>query len=273
VPTARLVADAVTLAGQLPTGIAGVAGVPRSGMIPASVIATQLQLPLYELTEDGNLNRLGHGSRGRGFGFAGDEAGPVAVVDDTVYGGNAMRRARAAMALPGRKAVFAAVYVRPQARAAVDVFARELESPHLLEWNWANNGPLTGRSANPVYGAGVAADLDGVIVHDAESGGRVGSAYMVPRSRPIPLVVTGRHERHRAVTEELLRRVGCKWTRMEMLPDGVPLTPETAAAHKAKHYKTSGCGFFVESCPTQAALIHEATRKPVVCPLVGRVFQ
>src|SRR5947209_13704112 len=39
VSTARLATDAALLAGKLPAGIAGVVGVPRSGLIAASIVA------------------------------------------------------------------------------------------------------------------------------------------------------------------------------------------------------------------------------------------
>jgi hypothetical protein len=271
VSTTRLVAEAVRLAGLLPP-VCGVAGIPRSGMSPAAVIATHLQLPLYQLTEDGRLDRLGHGSRGRTLGFP-PARGPVAVVDDTVYGGGAMERARAAVARLGVPALFAAVFVRPEARGAVDVYARLLPSPHLLEWNVMNNGPFCGRAADPVYGAGVALDLDGVIVHDADSGGPVGGAYLVPRTVPCRLIATGRRARHWGATVDHLARVGASWARLEMLPDDAPDdTPEAIAAHKARHYAASGCGFFVESEPVQAAEIFRLTGKPVICPRAAAVW-
>jgi hypothetical protein len=53
----------------------------------------------------------------------------------------------------------------------------------------------------------------------------------------------------------------------------VPLTAENAALHKARHYRGSGCGFFVESCPVQAEIIHRQTGLPVVCPIESKVWQ
>lgn len=273
VTTARLVADAVTLAGLLPVDCPAVAGIPRSGMLPAAVVATHLHLPLYELTESGQLNRLGHGSRGRALGFpGGGRAGPVAVVDDTVYGGGAMRSARGHAGRLGLRAVFAAVYARPEAAGVVDVYARPLPSPHLLEWNVTNNGPFAGLAANPVYRAGVALDLDGVIIHDAVSGGPVGTPYLVPRTHACRLIATGRPGRYRAETESLLRRLGTRWERLEMLPDGTPVTDQAIAHHKARHYAASGCGFFVESDPVQAELIFRMSGRPTICPRTGQVW-
>jgi hypothetical protein len=268
ISTADLVRDAITLAGLLPPGVSGIAGIPRSGLIPAAVIATHLQLPLWELNDAGYLRRLGHGSRGRHLGFAGGTDGQLAVVDDTVYSGGAMRRVR--QALQGRPAVFTAIYVRPEERATVDLFGRLLAGPHLLEWNLFNNGPFVG-SGPAVFRDGVATDLDGVLCHDAASGGKIGTPYLLPRRQVCKLIATGRRERDRAGTEAWLRQWGVSWGRLEMYPDAAPAGGE--ATHKARHFAESGCGFFVESDTGQAEAIFRLAGKPVICPAARRVWQ
>ena len=270
VSTAQLVADSIALAGLAPADCSGVVGVPRSGMLPASTIAMHLHLPLGEIDGGGRVRWLSHGTRGGGGLLR--PGGPILVVDDTVFGGGATRRAREQLA--GVNAIFSAVYARPEAAGVLDLYARELREPHLLEWNYPNNGRVGGLVCEPAhYGHAAATDLDGVLVHDDLSGGPVGSLYLAPRLYPVRLIVTGRHERHRAATEADLRRVGVRFDRLVMLPDDTPLTTETAAAHKARHFADSRFGFFLESCPDQAAIIHATAKKPVICPRAGRVFQ
>jgi len=267
VPTASLAADSSRLAGRLPPDVSGVVGVPRSGMIPAAVIATALHLPLYELADDGP-RLLSQGARGRYFGLAGG-GGPLAVVDDTVSRGSAMRRARAA--LRGRPALYGAVYVLPESTGLVDFYHEVLPDPHLLEWNLFNSWMASSPEHLPFYGGGVAVDFDGVLCHDEESGGVVGTPYLLPRASPCRLIVTGRPEAYRPQTEEWLRRWGVRWEQLEMLPNDVPFTPGRAAAHKARHFTTSPCGVFVESDPEQALLISTLSKKSVVCPRTGVV--
>ena len=263
VSTARLVRDAIALAGKLPPDTSGVAGVPRSGMPPAAVIAVHLHLPLWEVTEAGELRRMGSGHRGRQTPHSPPD-GPLVVVDDTVHNGGTMTRLRRALADRGTPARYAAVYVRPGSERVVDFFAEPLHTPHLLEWNWANQA----------FAQHVAADFDGVLCHDAESGGPTGTPYMVPRVYPIPLIATGRPERHRAVTESWLAAHGVRYARLEMLPDDAEPTPANVAAHKATHYgASSASAFFVESDPTQAEIIQRLSGKPVVCPILEKVFQ
>lgn len=268
VSTADLVADAVRLAALLPPDVGGIVGIPRSGMIPASVIATHLHLPLWELDGRGQLRQMGAGSRGGSL----RRSGRLVVVDDTVYAGGAMLRARAA--LSGKPALFTAVYARPEASRAVDLYAVDLYAPHLLEWNIVANGPWAGMASHPSYRKGVATDLDGILCHDHASGGPVGTPYLLPRAHPCRLIVTGRHERGRGVTEEWLRRWGVRWQRLEMLPDHEDGgSAEAIARHKAAHYAASGLGYMIESDPVQAETIHRLAGLPVICPIARRVFQ
>jgi hypothetical protein len=238
-------------------------------MLPASVIATHLHLPLLTLDPHG-LRTISAGSRG---GSLRKAHGPLFVVDDTVYAGSAMQRARSI--LRNHPCIYAAVYVRPEALSAVDFAARELPMPHLLEWNMLNNGPVAGyaaASAGGIYGRGVATDLDGILCHDEESGGKPGTPYLPARQHVLPLIITGRKESTRASTEAWLASQGIRFERLEMLPESVPFTWQEAAFHKARHYGNSACGFYVESCPNQAKIIFEQTGKPVICPIINTVF-
>jgi len=269
ISTSQLAKDSITLAGVLPPNISGVVGIPRSGMIPATIISTLLHLPLWELTSAGPVP-MNAGSRGPGLYRVN---GPLAVIDDTSWGGAAMATARRRMR--GLPAVYGVVYALPLETSQHDLHVRHLHSPHLLEWNLPNNGPFWG-ACDPVasswFRAGCACDLDGVLLHDELSGGKPGTPYLLPRAQPVRLIVTGRSESSRNQTEATLRAWGVRWERLEMLPDDVELTSETAARHKAEHYGKVDCGFFMESCPEQAFLIHKITGKPVICPRVEKVL-
>lgn len=267
VSVADMARDAVRLAGMLPPDVVGIVGIPRSGMIPASIMATTLHLPLLSVAPGVGLIRTGNGGRGHSFQ---PRAGRVAVVDDTVYAGGAMTQAR--HDLRNTPAVYCAVYVKPSGRHHVDLYARELQSPHLLEWNITNNGPFSGHASNPAYKAGIACDFDGIFCHDDKSGGVVGTPYLLPRMHACRLVVTGRPERHRAETEAWLQKWGAKVDRLVMYPDGEPWSESLVAKFKGSVYKESGCGFFLESCPRQAEVINAVSGKSVICPAAGRVW-
>lgn len=267
VSTQQLVADAIRLAGLLPSDITGIAGIPRSGLIPASIVSAHLHLPLYELSHDG-LVRLGNGFRGSSF----NEVKRLAVIDDTSYSGSAISKARKQLA--GGNHLFAVVYCRPEADGAVDLYASHLHSPHLLEWNILNNSVVVGKALDSFFGGGIATDIDGVLLHDTASGGVPGTLYLAARSYPIPLIVSGRFEEQREHTECTLREFGIQWDRLQMHPTNYDKFPSQSdiAAFKARHYAASTCNLFIESDPEQAAIIHERSKKPVCCPRISKCW-
>jgi hypothetical protein len=271
ISTARLVTDAVKLASKLPKGIAGIVGIPRSGMIPAATMATILHVPLLELTDCTCWNSRTASSRGH---LLRERHGPLVVVDDTVYSGAAITRARAIMR--GKQAIFSAVYVHPAKEKTVDVFGELLPPPHFLEWNFPNHGPYWGAYSAElagIYRKGVASDIDGVCVHDEDSGGELGKPYLAPRVCECPLLITGRAEKWRKLTEDQLNDHGIRWTRLEMLPNGMNPTWQNCALHKALVFRESECGLFIESCPLQAELINHLSKRPVICPRTEKVYQ
>jgi len=282
ISTAQLTADAVSLVAQLPPRLAGVVGIPRSGILPASALATHLHLPLLELTEKG-VRPLGHGIRGKR-GFAAAPDAPYLVVDDSVYNGAAMQSAK--QVLRDHAAFFAAVYVTPWMTELVDFFARAI-SPHLFEWNLVNAGIWAGNTYDPIFGGGFATDLDGILcrdptVPDADDGPLLeryrqwlseAAPRLLPRRVTTKLIVTARLERWRPETEAWLRKWGVQWERLIMHPAAKASQRGDIAAWKAQHYGASRCSFFCESSPEQAAEIFRLTGKPVVCPAVSRVWQ
>jgi uncharacterized HAD superfamily protein len=235
-------------------------------------------LPLYQLA-NGKAEPIASGSRG-----SEPAAGKLLVVDDTVYRGSAIVQARATL----KDALFAAVYVRPEAAGVVDFHAELLPSPHLCEWNLFNNGTVAGQAANPIFGAGLATDFDGILceepqVPDADDGpgleryrqwlinARPGS--LLPRKHPIPLIVTGRLERFRAETEEWLKRHRVKWDKLVMHPADKASERKNVGEWKGRIFAESRCGFFVESDPRQAPTIAEVSGKPVICPVQEKVYR
>ena len=67
------------------------------------------------------------------------------------------------------------------------MWAEDLYLPLILEWNFANS----------IVSQVCAFDLDGVIVHDADSGGQPGTPLYLPRRHPVH-IITGRGQVHRA---------------------------------------------------------------------------
>lgn len=280
VTTERLVSDTYKLVAKLPPDLAGIVGISRSGILPANLLCQHLHLPMWILRQDsskaqpkewgaGDVIACGNGWR---LSDHRPKPGPVVVIDDTQMTGRSIRRARpiteAWAAERDVELLWAVVYQNPlvSPKDKAEIIARELPRPHFLEWNLFN-GPHVERCAF---------DIDGILCDEQpkrEELGPHGRPPLYPvRKKAMKLLVTGRHERHRASTLAWLAKWGMKCDRLEMLPDGVEHGPGIVSAHKAAHFAASKLLWFVESCPIQAREIAKLTGKPVICPAAAKVY-
>jgi uncharacterized HAD superfamily protein len=155
----------------------------------------------------------------------------------------------------------------------VDLCVAAYPGMHFLEWNWANAG----------HGAACAYDFDGILCVecppiDDDRDQRYlrflesAAPLFLPRRLPVPLIVTGRHERYRPQTVAWLARQRVRVERLVMRDWDGAHDPMRIAGFKARHYAASACGLFAESELAQAERINHLTGKPVLCPAAGRVY-
>jgi uncharacterized HAD superfamily protein/hypoxanthine phosphoribosyltransferase len=245
-----------------------VAGISRSGLIPAAMIAQQLNLPLFG-TSRGRFIELVGGQRlsKRMHHF------PAIVVDDSVFTGRAMQEA--VRFLQVREKVYrAAVYCTPGNQGVVDFFAREIPRPRYFEWNLLHH-PDTSTFV---------LDIDGVLCHDPTVSDNDDDKYREALAHARPLHLPSRHiyglctnrlERWRDVTEDWLARHNVFYGELQMSPYLTAAERRQDSAYgtrKGAYYAASAATLFVESCPKQAALIAKVSGKPVICPTHFEAF-
>jgi uncharacterized HAD superfamily protein len=267
----ELIEGARTLTAKL-HGVDAVAGVTRSGMVPASMIATLLHVPLMEANPAIGIRPLHGGWRIRS---SSQDFSKIAVVDDTVATGYSMSEMR--KSLRGRRdCVFAAVFVNPPHIGMVDEHATLLGVPHFLEWNLFNS----------IHFDNAATDFDGILCEecppDVDDDGERYADWMIrakplhlPRRSPVKLIVTARLEKYRHLTESWLDHHGVQFDRLVMGPWRT-LEERRRLFHagrfKGEAFAKSTCGVFVESCPQQSRQIADVSGKSVICPASGQVF-
>lgn len=278
-----LARDALSLVPRLPPDITHVIGSARSGLVPASLIASMLHLPVSvirsrpaDVMPAGNGWRLLEG--------APKNHGRTLVVDDTTMTGNSLLRAKTILKNTGRNGpfVFASVYCNPAAATKPDLWAQDLPWPHLLEWNLFNSVLLDS----------FALDFDGILCEDCppaddDDGARYrrflqeARPLHLVRKRPIKLIVTARLERYRADTLKWMDRWGVRAKEIIMGPwqTVAERRRQDVAAWKAdalKRFLAKRGGippkFYIESHAGQAARIAELTGRLVVCPPARRCF-
>ncbi len=249
ITVAKLADDSVKLASLLPDDIDTVVAIPRSGMIPASIVACLLHLPLHTII-DGKIVPCGHGHRLRDSKFCPKR---IAFIDDTFAGGAAQRKLQEDWLLV-EPHIHAVVY------SSVDhgphLYARHLPMPHLLEWNLFNS----------CYIPSIATDMDGILCHNPPHGQ---IPLYLPRRQSICAIVTARPVTEMSETVQWLAAHGVEYEQLSMWPhaDESHNTAEIAA-WKAACVRASGAEWYVESEPGLADLIRSHGLR-VLCPRQG----
>lgn len=275
---AQLVLNVRALLKKLPRSLiqnlAGILGVPRSGMLPATMIANHLHLPLSDVSSFSTLGWFPSG--GKRLLTSNPTSGTILVVDDSAHTGGSMAASLQQLeAVPAFKYVSCAVYRCPEKQAPVDYYALDVPKPRYFEWNLLQHPDL----------GTFMLDLDGVLcydpVQDDDGQGYVESItnatpYHLPRF-PVHSICTMRLKRHREVTECWLSKHGVQYRSLNMvdLPTASARCSEIRSygRWKGKLYKESDAQLFVESDKQQAGVISLYSEKPVICLENNTIYQ
>ncbi|TXH16723.1 MAG: hypothetical protein E6R03_05020 [Hyphomicrobiaceae bacterium] len=284
IKSAQLQEDIKLLLAKVPSDVTAIAGVARSGLSVATMLAMYLQLPMITIRQTLNdIVDTGNGWRLGGSKHIDPRQGKILVVDDTVMTGNSIKAIRPLVSREIGNAIYAAVYVNPLAKLKPDIWAVDLPWPHILEWNVFNS----------ILSPSCAMDFDGILCHDCPPGSdddgekyldfiRNAAPLYVPRRTAIPLIVTARIEKYRAETEAWLSRHGIRWQQLVMHPaktlrermrDNIPAYKARHYAAWAKNHRPSpGPIIFFESEDRQAREIARESKLMVICPHTAGVY-
>ncbi|CAD0009803.1 phosphoribosyltransferase family protein [Flavobacterium chungangense] len=245
-----------------------IVGVPRSGMLPANLLALYLNRPYTDIHSFLNGHIYKAGARSQFFDIS--EFKNVLVVDDSIASGSAMVEVKESLKhLNGKFNIkYCAIYVIPGKEKMVDYFFEFVPLPRYFQWNILNHTTLEKACF----------DIDGVLCADPlPEQNDDGEKYIdfilnapplfIPGSK-IGTIVTSRLEKYRKETETWLAANNIKYNELVMLD-----LPNMAARqrannhgdHKAKAYLSKPYVLFIESEYHQALEINRLTKKPVLC--------
>jgi uncharacterized HAD superfamily protein/hypoxanthine phosphoribosyltransferase len=263
-------ADAVVRnAYRVPSDIDLVVGIPRSGILPASMLALQLNLPFQELEAFLQRCPIMVGRTAKVTISTEAPIRKVLVVDDSVASGESARdvRSRLEAERPDLETVFLAVYGTTGHSADVEIIFEVVETPRMFQWNLMRHARL----------GDACFDIDGVLCHDPdqrENDDAEGYLKFLLEAKPllrsnarIKHLVTSRLEKYRPQTEQWLREHGVDYEKLWMLDLPSAEERRRQGAHgsfKARIYRETGAGIFVESEGRQAQEIANLSNKPVL---------
>ncbi|WP_416137178.1 phosphoribosyltransferase family protein [Halomonas sp. HK25] len=256
-----------------------VVGIPRSGMIPAYMIALLLNIHCTDLNAFLKNARIakGHTRKSSTSLDTAWEAKKVLLVDDSLKTGNSMQEAvEAIQQQTPHEVTRLAIYVEKIRQHCVDLYFEALPGPRIYQWNLFHQAIMHNSCL----------ELDGVLCQapggealEDEDRYRAYLAEALPLVLPtyrIGCIVTARPERYREQTVQWLETHKIEYERLEMRDTTADVETdvfERCAQYKANCYQASTARLFIEKQRPIAARISALTGRPVLCLDDGELSQ
>ena len=269
---------------KIPHDIDFVIGVPRSGMIAASIISELLNVPLVD------VNSFVSGAIPSG----GDRlqlynqklTNKVLVIDDTTFSGKSMRETKEKLkSKDGYEFIYAVVYLEGDSGSKeIDFYLEDMrhedkgwENICLYEWNLFNHYPHVM--------AKIMWDLDGVFcVNPTQDSDEEKYIEYIKNATPLftpkvrlNKIVTYRCVKYYEHTKDWLNKNGIHFNFIAMVNaqnymERHAVAP-SSAEYKANIYKNDDAQLFIESEENQAKEIARISGKPCLCVSTNTLYQ
>lgn len=251
---------------KVPHDIDLVVGIPRSGLLPANMIALYLNIRLTDI--DSFVQNKVYSS---GYRMSAREVRPIKkilVVDDSVQYGRAIKEAKEKLQVLEKDydILYLAPIVSSEGSKLVDIYFTVIDDLRLFEWNVFHHNFLSNACL----------DIDGVLCKDPviDDDGPLYRDFLMSAEPlflptvPVKTLVSCRLEKYRELTEKWLQEHNIQYKELILLD-----FPDKAARvnwgrhgeYKALCYKKSGATLFIESSDRQAQIIARLSHKPVLC--------
>ena len=266
---------------KIPRDIDLIVGVPRSGILPANIIALSSNLKITDLAGYiANTTLLSGQTRKSLFAevLKPTDAKHVLVVDDSIDSGCSLKSTQTKIAELRRKQkiTYCVIYSTKQSTHQPDIFFEVVPAPRIFEWNVMHRPAL----------AQCCLDIDGLLCLDpTDAENDDGPAYinflrnvpsLVVPSHKIGHLVTSRLEKYRNETELWLEKHGFVYGQLHMLDLPDAKTRRHLGCHasfKASIFRRlADTELFIESEASQAIDIANIAGKPVLCSRTQKIY-
>lgn len=258
---------------RIPEDVDLIVGVPKSGLMAASMISLYLNLPLTDIDslEKGKIYNSGISKVRNNWISKPEEARKILVVDDSSASGITLKQTREKInkLKYKNKIIFLVTIVTEQTKTLPDMYFDICPLPRMFEWNFMHHGLLEQACV----------DIDGVLCQDpTDEENDDGKNYIefisnvkprVVPTKKIKYLVTTRLEKYRKYTEEWLKKNNIQYEKLIMMD--LPSKKERIklgnhGIYKGEQYKNlPDTIIFIESNEHQAQIIANVSRKDVFC--------
>jgi uncharacterized HAD superfamily protein/hypoxanthine phosphoribosyltransferase len=246
-----------------------IVGIPRSGMLPANLLALYLNKPYTDIDSFVEGRVYKSGSRGQHFNQ--EKIQNILIIDDFVASGKALAKAKEKMKdiNSGYNIFYGTIYINAENTHLVDSYCeKHYHGALVLQWNLFLYPPLLENACFDIDGVMCVQppiDDDGVNYLDY----LINATPLYLPAGKVDTVVTCRLEKYRGVTEQWLKKWNIQYESLIMLD----LPNKEARAnwgesgiYKGTIYKErKNCVLFVESSLQEAIDINRISKKHVFC--------
>lgn len=239
-----------------------VVGIPRSGLIPSSIIATKIAKPLTTIDFNDEKYWMSEVVQEK------KEIKKIIIIDDSVASGKSIMEAKNKLKKKVSKNTIietAAIIVTKDSKKYVDHHYKIIPQPRIFEWNLFHGKRRT-----------TAFDMDGVLCQNCPANTDENEKkYLIwiktvkPKFIPtfeIDFIITNRLEKYRVETENWLKKHNVKYKKLYMWNVKNKTDRQGLfAQNKINLVKKTDAKIVFESDFTQAKEIWEQTRTPVLC--------
>ena len=263
---------------KLPKDIDLIVGIPRSGMIPATMLSMILSKQLCTLGEFLSDNYENLTTRRIAFNV---NIKNILIVDDSILSGNAISKTKRLIIKNKIDKKYnikylAIYYKNDNYNEFIDIAFEKVLSPRIFQWNYLNHTFLQD----------AAFDIDGVLCfdpNDKENDDGENYKQFLLTARPIfipqykiPYIITSRLEKYRKETETWLKNNNVLYDHLIMLSGYTVEERRKLNLHakfKAEQYKKlKDIQLFIESDENQAKEISKLTNKLCFCSSTDELF-
>lgn len=255
-----------------------VVGIPRSGMIPAYMIALLLNISCVDLNSFLNNAKVATGSTrkvAKPLTNAWD-AKKVLLIDDSLKTGASMKEALEKIRRTVTHDITSlAVYVEKLNLKHIDIYIEVLPGPRVYQWNLFHHSILH-QSVMTLEGILCSKPTIEELREEKEYKKYLSDAPpLVLPTYKINTIFTNRPEKYRVDTIQWLKKNKIDFERLEMRGEKALREKENATCYtteKAYYYKTSAESLFIEKSGDDARRIADLSGKPVLCLEKGKLF-